>query len=88
MQTQIALSTMEASVYCSQSIYMRDLIRIREVLLKEIMMIVFSMPAAISYQAHSKTFADASLGTVSLYKIPASTVCEDNEACLKFACHV
>lgn len=83
MQTQIALSTMEAE-YIALSQSMRDLIPIREVL-KEIMTIVFRVPATISYHAHSKAFADVSLGTTPLYNIPASTVYEDNDACLKFA---
>ena len=82
MQTQIALSTMEAE-YIALSQSMRDLIPIREVL-KEIMTVVFERTATIAYHSHSKAFEDANEGTI-LYNIPQSTVFEDNEACLKFA---
>jgi Reverse transcriptase (RNA-dependent DNA polymerase) len=82
MQTQIALSTMEAE-YIALSQSMRDLIPIREVL-KEIMTVVFDRKADITYHSHSKAYADANEGTV-LYNIPQSTVFEDNDACLKFA---
>ena len=82
MQTQIALSTMEAE-YIALSQSMRDLIPIREVL-KEIMTVVFDRKADITYHSHSKAYADANEGTV-LYNIPQSTVFEDKDACLKFA---
>jgi hypothetical protein len=82
MQTQIALSTMEAE-YIALSQSMRDLIPIREVL-KEIMTIVFERENTIVYHSHSKAFEDASVGMM-LHNIPQSTVFEDNDACLKFA---
>ena len=83
MQTQIALSTMEAEYFAlSQS--MRDLIPIREVL-KEIMTIVFERENNIVYHSHSKAFADTSVGSMPRQNIPQSTVFEDNDACLKFA---
>jgi hypothetical protein len=81
MQTQVALSTMEAE-YIALSQSMRDLIPIREVL-KEIMTIVFEAQPTITYHSHSKAFADT-VGT-SPHVIPQSTVYEDNDACLKFA---
>ena len=81
MQTQVALSTMEAE-YIALSQSMRDLIPIREVL-KEIMTIVFNKSPDITYHSHSKAFAD-SVGTAP-HVIPQSTVYEDNDACLKFA---
>jgi len=82
MQTQIALSTMEAE-YIALSQAMRDLIPIREIL-KEIMTKVFKVEENISYVAHSKSVQDG--GTVNKqYNIPPSTVFEDNDACLKFA---
>ena len=81
MQTQVALSTMEAEyIVLSQS--MRDLIPIREIL-KEIMTIVFEESRSITYHSHSKAFADT-IGTAS-HVIPQSTVYEDTDACLKFA---
>jgi hypothetical protein len=81
MQSQIALSTMEAE-YIALSQCMRDLIPIREVL-KEIMSIVFELKPKITYHLHSQAFTDT-IGTVP-HHIPQSTVFEDNEACLKFA---
>jgi hypothetical protein len=81
MQTQVALSTMEAE-YIALSQSMRDLIPIREVL-KEIMTLVFAKMPNITYHSHSKAFDD-SVGT-SAYVIPPSTVYEDNDACLNFA---
>ncbi len=83
MQTQIALSTMEAE-YIALSQSMRDLIPIREVL-KEIMTVVFELKLDIVYHSHSKAFADTSLGSMSRQNILQSTVYEDNDACLKFA---
>jgi hypothetical protein len=82
MQTQIALSTMEAE-YIALSQSMRDLISIREVL-KEIMSIVFNHTANIAYHSHSAVFEEISHDTV-LHTIPQSTVYKDNEACLTFA---
>jgi hypothetical protein len=82
MQTQIALSTMEAE-YIALSQSMRDLIPIREVL-KEIMTIVFNQAADITYHKHSTLFEEIPQDTV-LYNIPQSTVYKDNEACLKSA---
>ena len=81
MQTQVALSTMEAE-YIALSQSMRDLIPIREIL-KEVMTIVFDMSPSISYHSHSKAFDDT-VGS-SAHVIPQSTVFEDNDACLKFA---
>ena len=51
MQTQVALSTMEAK-YIALSQSMRDLIPIREVL-KEIMTIVFNKEPNITYHSHT-----------------------------------
>ena len=82
MQTQIALSTMEAE-YIALSQSMRDLIPIREVL-KEIMEFVFEREPTITYHSHAKAFVDTDVGTMK-HSIPQSTVYEDNEACLKFA---
>jgi hypothetical protein len=81
MQTQVALSTMEAE-YIALSQSMRDLIPIREVL-KEIMTQVFGQEPKITYHSHSKAFEDT-IGTAP-HVIPQSTVYEDNDACLKFA---
>ena len=82
LQTQIALSTMEAE-YIALSQSMRDLIPICEVL-KEIMTVVFQQEQNISYHSHSKAFEDIAENTIQ-HNIPPSTVFEDNEACLKFA---
>jgi hypothetical protein len=82
MQTQIALSTMEAE-YIALSQAMRDLIPIREVL-KEIMTTVFNVAKNISYVTHTKS-AHTENTTHEKYNIPLSTVFEDNNACLKFA---
>ena len=76
LQTQIALSTMEAE-YIALSQAMRELIGLRAIL-KEIYTTVLTDPkdyASLSFNTISKSF-----GT-----IPDSTVYEDNEACLKFA---
>ena len=81
MQTQVALSTMEAE-YIALSQSMRDLIPIREIL-KEVMLIVFAKSPSISYHSHCKAFDDT-VGS-SAHVIPQSTVFEDNDACLKFA---
>ena len=82
LQTQIALSTMEAEqIALSQP--MRDLIPICEVL-KELMTYVFEKEPNITYHSHSKAFVDKKEGTTQ-FTIPQSTVFEDNNACLKFA---
>ena len=76
LQTQIALSTMEAE-YIALSQAMRELIGLRAIL-KKIYTTVLTDPkdyASLSFNTISKSF-----GT-----IPDSTVYEDNEACLKFA---
>jgi len=76
LQTQIALSTMEAE-YIALSQAMREVIGFRAIL-KEIHLKVLDNKKAfnsLKFKTFSKTF-----GT-----IPASTVHEDNEACLKFA---
>jgi hypothetical protein len=81
MQTQIALSTMEAEfIDLSQS--MRDLIPVREVL-KEIILVVFEKKFKPECTTHSKAFQD---GTPSKDEvIPQSEFFEDNMACMKFA---
>lgn len=73
MQTQIALSTMEAE-YIALSSAMRELIAIREIL-KEIKSLVFASKTKPTYSMVAKTFE----------KLPPSRVYEDNESCLKFA---
>ena len=73
LQTQIALSTMEAE-YIALSNSMRELIAIREVL-KEIHINVLSKNAADPEYSTKHNFGS----------IPQSTVFEDNQACLKFA---
>jgi hypothetical protein len=81
MQTQIALSTMEAE-YIALSQSMRDLIPIREIL-KEIRVMVFGDEAyKPKCTTHCKSFKDSTAGDVI---IPQSIVYEDNQACLKFA---
>lgn len=82
MQTQIALSTMEAE-YIALSQSMRDLIPIRQ-LLHEIMTVVFTKPSNIVYHSHSKAFDDVKHESLPS-NIEQSTVYEDNQACLKFA---
>jgi hypothetical protein len=72
LQTQIALSTMEAE-YIALSQSMGELIPIRRVL-KELFQYVFSKKSSVTYSTKSKAFT-----------IPPSTVYEDNSACLKFA---
>ena len=84
LQTQIALSTMEAE-YVALSQSMRDLIPIRHIL-QEIMETVFAVQPTIAYHAHSKAFEDVGPGTIpTVSNIEQSTVYEDNHACLKFA---
>jgi hypothetical protein len=73
LQTQIALSTMEAE-YIALSSAMRELIAIREIL-KELKQLVFQSSSKPSYSMVAKTFEP----------IPPSQVFEDNESCLKFA---
>jgi hypothetical protein len=81
MQTQIALSTMEAK-YIALSQSMRDMIPVREIL-KEICCMVFGDPEYTpKCKTHYKAFKDATPGEGI---IPQSTVYEDNQACLKFA---
>ena len=73
LQTQIALSTMEAE-YIALSHSMRELIGIREIL-KEIFNHVFN----------DKTISPNYVTTHKYGSIPQSNVYEDNESCLKFA---
>ena len=72
LQTQIALSTMEAE-YIALSQSMRDLIPIREIL-KEMFQHVFDKKPPVRYTTKSRIF-----------EVPPSTVYEDNAACLQFA---
>jgi hypothetical protein len=78
LQTQIALSTMEAE-YIALSTAMRELIGIREIL-KEVQRLVFKvaepMTDSPTYSMTAKTFQPS---------LPSSKVYGDNEACLKFA---
>ena len=83
MQTQVALSTMEAE-YVALSQAMRDLIPIREIL-KEFMAVVFEIQPSIAYHAHSKSFSNVAEGTVPYHAIDQSILYEDNHDCLKFA---
>ena len=76
LQTQIALSTMEAE-YIALSQSMRDLIAIREVIQEIQTFVIAGKCKSVQFSAHSKAF--------TLDKIPQSIVHEDNEACLKFA---
>jgi hypothetical protein len=76
LQTQIALSTMEAE-YIALSLAMRELIGLWA-LLKDIYTTVLCDPKGleqIDYNTIAKTFGE----------IPQSIVHEDNQACLKFA---
>ena len=82
MQTQVALSTMEAE-YVALSQSMRDLIPIRQIL-QEIMKTVFAITPTIVYRSHSKAFVEVEPGSMPS-TIEQSTVYEDNHACLKFA---
>jgi len=80
LQTQIALSTMEAE-YIALSASMRDLIPLREIL-KEIQTYVFEKKAPkVVCRAESKAFEEVKSDEL----IPSSTVYEDTAACLKFA---
>ena len=83
MQTQIALSTMEAE-YITLSNSMRDLIAIREIL-KEILNIVFKTPADKSKPTYATISRAFNKQNDSPNKLPKSIVYEDNTACLKFA---
>ena len=78
MQTQIALSTMEAE-YLALSASMRDLIPLREVVKEILTQVLVDNESQVSYRAHSRTFEDVK------DTIPMSTVYEDNQACLKHA---
>ena len=78
MQTQIALSTMEAE-YLALSASMRDLIPLREVVKEILTQVLIDNESQVSYRAHSRTFEDVK------DTIPMSTVYEDNQACLKHA---
>jgi hypothetical protein len=80
MQTQIALSTMEAE-YIALSQSMRDLISIREIL-KEIMLEVFDDIFKPECTTHSKAFVDATPSPNEI--IPQSELFEDNAICMKF----
>ena len=83
MQTQIALSTMEAE-YIALSNSMRDLIAVREVL-KEILCPVFK-PSDNKSQPTYATISRSFNKPDNHQKIlPKSIVYEDNTACLKFA---
>lgn len=73
LQTQIALSTMEAE-YIALSTAMRELIGTRKIV-KEVKDLVFKFPKDPTYSMIAKTFES----------IPQSTVYDDNDACLKFA---
>lgn len=82
MQSQIALSTMEAE-YIALSNSMRDLIGIREIL-KEIIREVFDSDTTTlnpTYSTISRTFTKSKTASI----LPKSIVYEDNTACLKFA---
>ena len=76
LQTQIALSTMEAE-YIALSQAMRDLIAIREVIQEIQTFVIAGKCKSVQFSAHSKAF--------TLDKVPQSIVHEDNEACLKFS---
>ncbi len=78
LQTQIALSTMEAE-YIALSNAMRDLIAIRGVI-KEIGSLVF--PSALKSTMDN---IPTSTTTKTFGTVPQSTVYEDNQSCLKFA---
>jgi hypothetical protein len=79
LQTQIALSTMEAEYIVLSLAMMRELIAVQEVL-KEIRTQVFQVTDSLmkspTYSMTAKTFASP---------FPSSQVYEDNDACLKFA---
>ena len=75
LQTQIALSTMEAEyIVLSQS--MRELIAIRKILREIQTFVISGKNKPIKFLAHTKSFI--------LDKIHQSIVHEDNESCLKF----
>jgi hypothetical protein len=82
MQTQIALSTMEAEyIVIWQS--MRDLIPISEIL-KDIKKHMFlDENYTPKFASHSKAFKDAEIPESN--GLPQSFIYEDNKACLKFA---
>ena len=72
LQTQIALSTMEAE-YIELSQSMRDLISLRGVIME------------VKHHTFDGNLDKLDMATISPTFIPPSTVHEDNEACLKFA---
>jgi hypothetical protein len=81
LQTQVALSTMEAEYIALSQSSMQDLIPLREIL-KEIKMQGFDLTDDdISYHTYLKAFSDVEVGTYH----STSVVYEDNAACLKFA---
>jgi hypothetical protein len=85
LQTQIALSTMEAE-YVALSQSMRDLIPIRQIL-KELLTIVFLRLPTVVYYAHSEAFEEVTPGFIPKSSVlEQSTVYEDNHACMKYAC--
>jgi hypothetical protein len=80
MQTQIALSTMEAE-YIALSQSMRDLIPVREILKEIKNHMLGEDDFSPKCSSRSKAFKDA---TGEEY-IPQSTIYEDNAACLQMA---
>jgi hypothetical protein len=78
MQTQIALSTVEAE-YIALSQSMRDLIPIREIL-NIIMFEIFEKKFKTEFITHSKAFQDGTPSKDEL--IPQSEVFEENMACV------
>ena len=80
LQTQIALSTMEAE-YIALSNSMRDLIAIRAILEE----IVAKVKLPPMYHQGTNISAISKAFTPPKTKLPTSIVYEDNEACLKFA---
>jgi len=87
LQTQIALSTMEAE-YIALSTSMRELIGIRGVLKEMNEFVLGGKQGVVQYSTHSKAFTEVPQDHDAMKAstgIPQSTVHEDNEACLKFA---
>jgi hypothetical protein len=82
MQTQIALSVMEAK-YIAISQSMRDLIPIREILKGIKTYIFLDENYTPTCASHSKAFKDAEIPKSN--GLPQSSVYEDNEACLKLS---
>ena len=86
LQTQIALSTMEAE-YIALAQSMRDIIPLTEIL-KEIQSIVFQNgPTFSGCTTHCKAFKDVEDGEIppKLVDLPKVTIYEDNAACIQFA---